>query len=574
MKWFNNMKISVKLTMSFIIVAIIAGLVGIVGVFSIKQVDNNDTILYENMTVPLSEVNQMATAFQRIRVNIRNMTLETNIDEIDYYYERALSYFPEIQTLAEDFEKTILDNKTREEYNKFSASLDDYEAELEKLYAMSRDNRDQEAFIFIEGDMKEVEDAVRESLDNLVQIKIEDAQEQAIENSRIANSASIVMLLVIIGAVLISIILGISVARIISNPLRQLSDAAEKIAEGDLNIELDIRSRDEIGNLAESFKKMSDNLNEIMTNITYAVEQVATGSKQLSDSSILLSQGATEQASSIEELTASLEEISSQVRLNADNAKQANDLADTAKANAVQGKEHMNEMLRAMEEINNSSNSISKIIKVIDDIAFQTNILALNAAVEAARAGQHGKGFAVVAEEVRNLAARSANAAKETTSMIEGSIKKVEIGTKIAQETAEALNSIVKRVSKVANLVGDIAAASGEQASGISQVNQGILQISQVVQTNSATSEESASASEELASQADMLRNQVTKFKLKHSSTSGYSYRAFALESHNGTSMGNQKKVKKGPLEKDSYTEGAAGTATKIVLNDTEFGKY
>ena len=236
----------------------------------------------------------------------------------------------------------------------------------------------------------------------------------------------------------------------------------------------------------------------------------------------------------------------------------------------------MQGMLKAMDDINESSGNISKIIKVIDEIAFQTNILALNAAVEAARAGQHGKGFAVVAEEVRNLAARSANAAKETTALIEGSIKKVEGGTKIANETALALNQIVEGVTKATNLVGEIAIASNEQALGINQVNQGILQVSDVVQTNSATSEESAAASEELSSQAELLREQVSRFKLKK--TTGSSYKGFEdlnpevlrmLEDMSQKKKGNYSSMNQG------YAEAAATSSRpKISLSDREFGKY
>ncbi len=336
------------------------------------------------------------------------------------------------------------------------------------------------------------------------------------------------LILYLVVSVLISFAIVIGFAwfliRSVTRPVKMLVDVANRVADGNLNVAIDLHTKDEIGILASAIGQMTDNLNEVMGNIHAASEQVTAGSKQVSISSMSLSQGAAEQASSVEQLTVSLDEISFQTKQNAASAMQANTLAEEAKVNAAQGNERMKEMLRSMDEINDASGSISKIIKVIDEIAFQTNILALNAAVEAARAGQHGKGFAVVAEEVRNLAARSANAAKETTDMIEGSIKKVEGGTKIANDTAAALHKIVDGVAKVANLVSDIAVASNKQATGIAQVNQGINQVAQVVQTNSATSEESASASEELSSQAVMMQEQVGRFKLRKVSRSGESF--------------------------------------------------
>jgi len=327
----------------------------------------------------------------------------------------------------------------------------------------------------------------------------------------------ITTILIVLGITILLCIflLFLFIKKTIKKPITKLIGVAEKIADGDLNVTITSDSKDEIGKLANTFSKMSNHFNDFMTQIYSVAEQVTEGSKQVANSSTTLSQGSTEQASAIEQLSASIEEISSQTKANATNATNANLLSNEAKTKAVEGNNQMTNMIAAMEDINISSSDIYKIIKVIDDIAFQTNMLALNAAIEAARAGQYGRGFAVVAEEVRSLAARSADAAKETTELIETSIQKVNAGTKIAKNTAVSLTEIVEGATKVASLVENIATASNEQTIGIEQINQGILQVSQVVQSNSVTSEESAAASEELAGQAELLKSKVSEFKLK-----------------------------------------------------------
>lgn len=297
-------------------------------------------------------------------------------------------------------------------------------------------------------------------------------------------------------------------------PIVTITDAMGEMARGNLVIkDLAVDGSDEIAKLSKDTNEMKNKMRELMQIIGSSSTQVATGSKSIADASTTLSQGATNQAASIQELSASIIEIASHTKSSAENAEMASKLADTTKSNAVAGNDDMKKMLSAMSEINTASANISKIIKVIDEIAFQTNILSLNAAVEAARAGQHGKGFAVVAEEVRNLAARSAKAAKETTEMIESSMNKVAAGQEIAHQTADSLQVIVQNVNEINELIASIALASKEQDVALNQIQEGITQVSQVVQANSATSQQSAAASEELSSQAIELENIINRFK-------------------------------------------------------------
>jgi methyl-accepting chemotaxis protein len=538
----KNLKIKDKLVTCFVILAIVTAIVGLFGIFSMYTIQKNSEGMYHDHLVPAAKLSDIQVELQNIRANQILALYERNSGTVSTRIAAIDEAVAKDEQLLSEYEATIDEEDNQALFDDLTEKLSAYrQVRDENLDLIMAGNYDQALALLSQ--VTAAREATDDSLQALIDYNDEDAEALLADNSTYFRNMTILMIVISIIGIALAVGLGLKLANSIANPLKSMVSAAKQIAEGDLDVTVKVEANDEVGDLGKAFEKMSQNLNEVLGNIDSAAVQVTVGAKQVADSSMALSQGATEQASSVEELSSAIEQIAAQTKANAQNADTANQLAEQTRSNAVEGNNKMQLMLKSMEEINVSSANISKIIKVIDEIAFQTNILALNAAVEAARARQHGKGFAVVAEEVRNLAARSADAAKETTALIEGSIKKVEHGTQIATKTADDLNRIVEDITQVTDIVGEIASASNEQSIGITQINSGISQVSDVVQMNSATSEESAAASEELSGQADLMREQVSQFKLKG--------RTLRNDSRNDKS--------KGP---------------DIYLNEMDFGKY
>lgn len=602
---FSNMSVKSKLLLFGGVALVFTIIIAVASIKILQDTNEQRTrryIVYADREIALSD---SFTYFNQIRTNTRNLIgiykddaakQQEAIDLIDSEFVQIREKFDIFRVYLDDYNSEIQNG-----FNELEDCIDKYEQSTDLIISYANAKNYEAADNEIETNSMVIASEANDVFEGVIASMVKEADEESENIDSHVKTLAFSLIVICIVCIIIMLVLCFSITRTITIPVAKLSEAARKLAIGDVNVDCEKIHDDDLGELMDAFDHMTDtikdqaaiadaiskgdltvdvtprsdkdllgkalqrlvdNNNKALGSVQESTMQVTIGAEQVANASQALAQGSTEQASALQQVTASINEIAEKTKKNASEATTANDLVKTVKNMAEDGNGQMKSLTGAMNDINDSSETISKIIKTIDDIAFQTNILALNAAVEAARAGVHGKGFAVVAEEVRNLAAKCGSAASETAEMIEDSIRKVGNGRQLASETAEALDKIVASIEEVAGIINNIAISSNDQATAVSQIDQAIGQVSTVVQTNSATSEQCASASEELSNQAMNLRNQMAEYKLKTGAGSS-STNSISITPRNEIPVSNYN---------DSY--GDSSYNEQIISLDGDFGKY
>ncbi|TBR37229.1 MULTISPECIES: methyl-accepting chemotaxis protein [Dyella] len=472
--------------------------------------------MYDNELVPTEMVSRISTRSLMSFITLGEGTaLLAKPDALQQKLNEYDKYQAEMDGIKKEFAAMPKTATVQAQYDKWRSTDQDYvDAKNELVDALKQ--KDPGSNDILEMQVRPLMMERQDALAKLVETQRNEAK--AIFDAQVTRYEWIrlVSLIALFGGLLVAVIIAVMLIRSIVGTLTHAVMVANEIANGKLGHEINVTRTDELGELLQAFRTMDDRLAAIVGEVRHGSSAVSTAAQQIARGNDDLSQRTQEQASSLEETASSMEEMTSTVKQNAENASHANQLARGAREQAERGGEVVTQAVVAMREINDSSRKISDIVSLIDEIAFQTNLLALNAAVEAARAGEQGRGFAVVATEVRNLAQRSAGAAKEIKGLIADSADKVRTGTSLVDQSGKALAEIVDSVKKVTDIVAEIAAASQEQSAGIDQVNNAVTQMDEMTQQNAALVEEAAAAARAMQEQAVELARQVDFFRVSN----------------------------------------------------------
>ncbi len=504
----KNMKIGMRLGIGFgvlVLLMVVLISIGVRGMASIAA--DMERIVKVNMA-RIDLVSDMQRDISNIGVNMRNMIVNDDPQKKQEYSQRIAkfrtAYDEELKKVEEMTTKT--DTKSLDIISKLKEAIATSRSLNSKVMELAVANKDTEAAQLLSKEAAPAERKVAEHIEALLAHNQERNKIRYDEAVGTYKSSRNIMIGIGVAAILIAIFVALFLTRGITRPLGEGVSVMESLAAGDLRVAIDVKTKDETGQLLQAMKNMVDKLKGIVGDVKSASDNVASGSQQLSSSSEEMSQGATEQASSVEEVSSSMEQMTSNIKQNADNAQQTEKIAQKSANDAKEGGVAVEETVKAMKEIAGK-------ISIIEEIARQTNLLALNAAIEAARAGEHGKGFAVVASEVRKLAERSQAAAGEISHLSTSSVQ-------VAEMAGSMLAKLVPDIQRTAELVQEISGASNEQNSGAEQINKAIQQLDQVIQQNASASEEMASTAEELSSQAEHLQESIAFFKTGEETTS------------------------------------------------------
>jgi methyl-accepting chemotaxis protein len=517
---FKNMKVGTKLIVGFTCVALLGAIVACIGIVSMARINGLADSMYKEDLLGLSYIKEANINLIYASRSRNSFLLATSAQEraghraditkylatVDDYLNKSRPLFvaPEGQKLLNDYVAPAQEYKRR-----LALALD--RAESEPL--AQRSDELNQMLLTARGQANVLDDM----LTAMTVLKEQRASAKAQDTGALYHASQTLMIGLVLGSLGAGLALGVLITRSLTRQLggepAYAADVAGKIAGGDLTVDVDLRQNDQ-DSVLFAMKTMRDSLGGIVGQVRAGTDTIATASSQIASGTMDLSSRTEEQAGALEETASSMEELTSTVRQNADHANTANKLARSASEVALKGGAMVDQVIGTMSEINASSTKMADIISVIDGIAFQTNILALNAAVEAARAGEQGRGFAVVASEVRNLAQRSAAAAKEIKQLIEDSVSRVDAGARQVDQAGVTMREIVASIQRVTDIMADIQAASSEQSSGIEQINQAIVQMDQVTQQNAALVEQSAAASESMQEQAKKLSDVVSVFRL------------------------------------------------------------